>query len=268
MKLYCAVVAYDGTNYCGWQQQPDCPTVANTLEDVFFRVFGQHITLTGASRTDAGVHALGQTVRFGTTLFLDPRTMHRAWNAALPHDIYIRSLDYAPLGFHPQHDIIEKVYCYHIFTKKPLPHMVRFGYWHHFPIDEKKFEEALDLFVGTHDFWSFCTEEDQERDFSCRISAIKVTYLRRYHMIRVTVHGKRFLYRMVRRMIGSALAIASSKYQQPELIAKALLERMPREYFKTAPPEGLLLRKIRYDKDAMKKYVGLEKGDFQKGVEQ
>ncbi len=124
--------------------------------------------------------------------------------------------------------------------------MARYGYRHPFSFDVQKFDQALQLFVGEHDFWTFCTEESETKNPICKVDAVVLEKLPRYNALRVVVKGKRFLYRMVRRMVGSALRISSTPKRSVDEISIALKDRQPRHFFQTAPPCGLLLRKIRY----------------------
>ncbi|HBL98381.1 TPA: tRNA pseudouridine(38-40) synthase TruA [Candidatus Dependentiae bacterium] len=246
MRSYTLVLSYDGTGYHGWQEQPHSVTVAGTLLNSYKRVFGCDASIVGASRTDAGVHALGQVARVLSPIDMDPETLRRAWNAALPHDILIRSLRSSLNDFHPHHRVIEKVYYYHVFFKKPLPIVARYGYRFPFSFDKQKFEHALQFFVGEHDFWSFCTEESPDVNSICTVNTIVLEKLPRYNALRVVIKGDRFLYRMIRRIVGSALRISATPKRSVDEIALALKERHSRHLFQTAPPQGLLLRKVRY----------------------
>ncbi|HBY05736.1 MAG: tRNA pseudouridine synthase A [candidate division TM6 bacterium GW2011_GWE2_42_60] len=249
MKQYTLVIAYDGTGYHGWQEQRDCVTVSMTLRDTFRRVFGTDVGLVGASRTDAGVHALGQVARATVPLKLaiDAATLKRAWNASLPPDIHIRSLTPSLPHFHPHWRVIDKLYQYHVFIKRPLPMFARYGYHYTYAWSLEKCTESLQHFVGTHDFWSFCTEELPEVNTICSIKRAFVEPLPHLKAIRISFVGDRFLYHMVRRMVGAALTIASFENRSVAEIPRALQERSSRRLFVTAPPQGLVLRKIRYD---------------------
>ena len=252
MKPYKIVVAYDGTAYSGWQEQSGHATVAGTLQSKFEKVFGHAIKVVGASRTDAGVHALGQVARFYTSLTLSPERICKSWNGALPEDIHIRSVELvsARLGneriFHPQHNVAQKIYCYHVATQRLLPHWSRYCYFYPRPFDKKKLEQALHCYVGTHDFSAFCSKVALHSSTICRIDSITVTYMPHKKMYRITVCGNRFLYNMVRRIVGAALKIASSDTELPALITQALHTPSINFTTPTAPAHGLVLRKILY----------------------
>ena len=241
---YTLIVSYDGTAYHGWQEQRHgSRTVAETLQRTYQQVFGPEITIVGASRTDTGVHALGQVAQFHSPLQLDSATLLRALNGGLPPDIHVRTIGLSADRFHVHHDVLYKIYHYHLFTKRPLPQFARYGYYHSYAWDAQKLAEALQLFTGEHDFWSFCAGE---RDSHCRIDDIRLTPLARGQGYRIAIKGNRFAYHQVRRMVGAALCIATSQKRMPEEIAQALKHQSPRELFPTAPAHGLMLRKIVY----------------------
>lgn len=246
MKTYRLTLAYDGTAYRGWQQQPDGPTVAGTIEKGYKKAFGQEITLLGASRTDAGVHALGQVARFYSPLNVDIGRWVCAWNGALPHDIKIRSIERVADNYHPHRGVLHKTYYYHIFTRRPSPFMARYGYYCHHKIDLEKMRKASAYFVGTHNFWTFKVEGGAAPSDICTIRQIEIEEFKRFDMLRISICGNRFLYHMVRRMTGSLLTISAFPGHAIEEIPRALEGQMPRNFFPTLPAHGLILRKIVY----------------------
>ncbi len=127
MKKYQIVVAYDGTDYHGWQLQSTLPSITYKLQHSFFHIFGSPIKITGASRTDAGVHADGQVAMFNNDLVIEPEKMLHAWNNRLSSDIVIRALTVADPHFHPFYNVERKIYHYHIFVEQPSPFLQRFG---------------------------------------------------------------------------------------------------------------------------------------------
>ena len=207
MPVYKLIVAYDGTAYHGWQLQPDLPTITGLLQSRFHSVFKIPIKITGASRTDAGVHALGQVAAFSLDIEIDPGKLLFAWNNALPHDIVIRSLEVAPDDYHPQRKVIQKTYYYHFFDKRPLPFLARYGY-DAGSIDHDKLHEGLQTFIGTHDFRSFCTGHEQESTIRT-IDSIEIKHFSRYGVYRVVVKGPGFLRYQIRRIVGACLDVAA-----------------------------------------------------------
>lgn len=245
MQRYKLLIAYDGTDYHGWQVQPDEVTVAGVLQNRFKKVFGHEIHLTGASRTDAGVHALGQVATLNTDIVIEPQKLCSAWNGRLPADIRIRSAYVVPDTFHPQRNVATKIYWYHVFTERPLPGFARYGYWYRFPIDMHKLQAGLQLFVGTHDFRSFCTGDEQESTVRS-VAAIRVVFSPHYRAYRIEVEGPGFLRYMIRRMVGAALYVAAHPTMPITEIASILAARNPLHTLPSAPAHGLVLRKIIY----------------------
>ena len=244
-KTYKIIIAYDGTNYCGWQAQPHVVTVAGVLEQRFAAVFKQKIKLLGASRTDAGVHALGQVARFTTDLTVSSEQLKNAWNNVLPADIVIRELTQVDDTFHPQHAVAQKTYYYHFFQQRPLPFVYRYGAYYKPHVNLEKLQECLSVFVGTHDFRSFCTGNDKENTIRT-IDAITVCSFKRYKVYRITVKGPGFLRYMIRRIVGACLDSASSLELAKEDLRVALEAKNPIQKFDTAPAQGLILVKIDY----------------------
>lgn len=245
MVNYKIVVAYDGTDYHGWQQQPTVPTVSWTLESYFQAVFKQNVNIVGASRTDAGVHALGQVARCTTGLHIEPAKILRAWNNSLPQNIHIRACELVDDSFNPQYRVTQKIYYYHLFTQRPLPFLARYGTYYSFTIDPEKLYTCLQVFVGTHDFRSFCTGYEQESTIRTIIS-INLVYLKRYASYRIVFIAPGFLRYMIRRIVGACLDIASSPSRSHTELIAALQEKNPVQLYYTAPAQGLLLYKIYY----------------------
>ncbi len=132
MNYYKLIIAYDGTDYQGWQEQKDVPTITNALLKSFKDIFHCEITIIGASRTDAGVHSVGQTALARTSLDLDAKKIQETWNKRLSSDIVITHLERVNKGFHPMVRVKEKTYFYHFFLDRPLPFNQRHGlyfYW-------------------------------------------------------------------------------------------------------------------------------------------
>lgn len=246
MRPYKIIVSYDGTSFYGWQEQCGYPTVASVLQDSFLRVFGQEIKVVGASRTDAGVHALGQVARFYTSREMKPEIMLRSWNGALPKDLHIRSLEPIFDAFHPQHNVASKTYYYHFFVGRPLPMVARYGYYFRHPLDYQKLRESLQIFLGTHDFTSFCFKAHRHPDRVCTIEHISLEYLPAHRMYRVVIRGNRFLHNMIRRMVGAAIRIAAYEDASLDIIKHALAHPGTEHAIPTAPAHGLVLRKILY----------------------
>jgi len=240
---YRMTISYDGTDYYGWQLQKREVTVAGVLAARFKKVFGREITIVGASRTDAGVHALGQVASFSSDLAIEPERLRSAWNGRLPRDITIRNL-VVDASFYALRSVRHKVYWYHIMPQRPLPFFARYALWYRFPFNEQKFHDALQRFVGTHDFRSYCTGDDQVSTIRT-VTSIHVEYVAAYGAHRVVVQGPGFLRYMIRRMVGAALHVATHDLPVDE-ITRVLQLCDPYHALPTAPAHGLLLRKVLY----------------------
>lgn len=244
MKRYKMTIAYDGTDYAGWLQQKDQPSIVQSLQDSFLKVFKKPIVILGASKTDAGVHALGQVAIGTTDIAIDPAKMRWAWNNALPATITICSLE-EDNRFHPHYNVMRKTYYYHLFITRPMPFYTRYGTFIPYPFDMERFKQALDLFKGTHDFAAFYTGNDRA-DTVRTIDEIYIEYCEQYKAYRIAFVGKKFLRHMIRRIIGAALAVASRQTMQSAAIIESLHTKKMNAEFLTAPAQGLMLYEIVY----------------------
>jgi tRNA pseudouridine38-40 synthase len=249
VNYYKTTIAYDGTDYCGWQMQPDCPTVTQILQSTFYKVFGTKATIVGASRTDAGVHALGQVAVCRTELDLDPQKIMWAWNNRLRSDVMIRSCERVDNSFHPQRSVLQKTYVYHFSCTRPLPHKARYCWYVRRKIDVEKLKECLNIFVGTHNFRSFCTGDDMGDDTVRTVDSIDICYSEKEDIYSIEVKGKSFLRYMIRRMVGASLYVASHTYLPVDYIRTVLQACNPEHQLPTAPALGLFLNSIRYNEE-------------------
>lgn len=245
--IYKLRIAYDGTEYHGWQSQRDVvTTVAGVLERSFKYAFHVPLSLVGASRTDAGVHAYDQVARCTTVLDMSPDRLLELWNRTLPSNVVIREMLISPEGFHPQHNVLTKIYWYHLFVQRPLPFLERYGWYvGNSPLDLDKLASCLKTVVGTHDFRSFCTGNEL-LDTVRTVSNISIIPLDKFRAYRIAIEGPSFLYRMVRRIVGSAVYVASHKHLSVADYQQVFTALNPLHNLPTAPAHGLLLRKIRY----------------------
>lgn len=247
MKRYKIVVAYDGTDFHGWALQPTVSSISQTLQDTFYDIFKENISLVGASRTDAGVHALGQIARFHANIDIDIGRIVHAWQSRLPGSIVIRSLDQVIDDFHPHHGLTNKTYYYHLFKTRPLPFLDRYGLYTARDFDVQQLQDALSLFTGTHDFSAFSTGTPIGDNPICTIHDIGLSYYQRFGVYRISITGNRFLRHMVRRMVGAALISAEKKNKvsvadvHNTLVARSVEHGLP-----CAPAKGLVLYTVRY----------------------
>jgi len=243
-------IAYDGTDFYGWQKQPKDLSVTECLEKAYEKIFKQSITIIGASRTDTGVHALGQVAMFKTHTAWSEADMLRAWNQALPSSIIIRNITRTDENFHPCFNVVQKTYIYTLFLKKPLPFVARYGWYYHFidRVDKQKFYQALQLYTGEHDFASF-SKPGQGKKTVRTIDAITVKEISRWGAIIITIKGKSFLHFQIRRMIGYALDVARRPELSINYIQDILDNPNPRQTLLKADGSGLCLRKVVYKHD-------------------
>jgi tRNA pseudouridine38-40 synthase len=248
MNSYKLIISYDGTDYHGWQWQENAITVDSVIRKTFLRAFKQEdMHIVGSSRTDAGVHAQGQVIRLGTRMDIDPQKLMYVLNNSLPDDIVITDCSRvdAESRFHPQHDILRKVYAYRFYLKRPSPMLQRYGCFIDYPIDTHKLVQALTVFVGTYDFRAF-SKELEEKNTTRTIESITVTSCEKTGAHTITVTGKSFLRHMIRRIVGAAFEIArrpdrSCQELKQLLIVPGLIKNLP-----TAPAKGLCLESITY----------------------
>ena len=249
MNRYKLIIAYDGTRYHGWQAQKELPSVAGTMQDSFKKIFKREVIVRGASRTDAGVHALGQVAIAKTDLTIDAEQLKYAWNNRLPADIIIRSIQRVDENDNIYANITAKTYYYHFFLERPLPFVQNYGWYIHNPVGIEKLKAGLQIFVGTHDFRSFCSSEDTRENTIRTIHSIRVEQFKKWGIYRIVVHGPAFLRHMIRRIAGAALTVAYRQDLPISTLKEALEEKNPVQILPNAPPHGLLLYKIKYGKN-------------------
>jgi len=246
LSMYKLIIAYDGTDFAGWQRQSEGGSIEQVVSSSFMRVFDAEVALSAASRTDAGVHALGQVVLCRTPIALKPEALRRAWNGALPQSVLIRSCALVSDEFHPRCNVQSKTYHYHFFTKQPLPFLARYGWYCERPVDLSKLEQVLAGFVGTHDFCAFCKARDVCGSTVRMINSITIEYFRRFSVYRISVTGPGFMRHMVRRLVGAAMFVATRSDMPIDYAQQVLLSGDPNNTLGKAPAHGLLLYKIRY----------------------
>ena len=237
-------VAYDGTAYCGWQVQPNGNTIEAELNKALSTLLGEEIKVLGASRTDAGVHALGNVCVFDTHARMDASRISFALNTYLPRDISIQKSEEVALDFHPRFRDTVKTYEYKILNRTfPDPTRRLYSMFHHYPLDVQRMDRAAQYLKGTHDFTSFCTLQPHVKD---RVRTIYEIGVRKEDdMITIRVTGNGFLYNMVRIIAGTLLRVGGG-FIEPEEIPAILDAKDRSAAAETARPEGLTLVKIMY----------------------
>lgn len=245
MKRVRLVVAYDGTNYCGWQVQPNGITIESEINRCLKELLHEDIQIIGASRTDSGVHALGNIAIFDTNSPMPADKISYALNQRLPEDIRIQKSDEVDLDFHPRYCKTKKTYEYRIYHSEfAMPTKRLYSYFTYRKIDIERMKEAAVYFLGEHDFVSFCSVNSQVKSTVRTIYELKIEEFQNEIVIRVTGNG--FLYNMVRIIAGTLLDVGYGKRTPKDI--PAILEGKNRNLAgPTAPAHGLTLVKYQYD---------------------
>lgn len=245
MRRVRLIVAYDGTNYCGWQVQPNGITVEEVLNREISRLIREDIHVIGASRTDSGVHALGNVAVFDTESSIPPERMAYALNQRMPEDIVIVRSDEVMPDWHPRYQReVSKTYEYHIYNA-PVPNPLKRNYsvFVSFPMDVEKMRQGAEYLVGEHDFASFCNIRTNVSDTVRTVHSITIIQNGADIVIRITGNG--FLYNMVRIIAGTLIRVGRGFYA-PERVKEILEERKRTAAGVTAPAAGLVLAEIEY----------------------
>lgn len=238
------VVAYEGTNYCGWQIQPNGITIEQVLNETLSSLLGEEITVTGASRTDAGVHSLGNVAVFETHTKMPAEKISFALNQRLPEDIVVQESCQVPEDFHPRFSKSRKTYEYRILNcrfRQPLER--RTSYFYHYPLDVSAMQKATAYLVGEHDFTSFASVHAQTNTYVRMIYALDV--VREGDMIRIRVQGNGFLYNMVRIIAGTLIQVGAG-IKKPEDMESILAGKDRELAGPTAPAHGLTMIGLEY----------------------
>ncbi len=245
MKRVKLIVSYDGTNYCGWQVQPNGLAVQEVLNRCLSELLHEEIQTIGASRTDAGVHALGNVAVFDTSARMPAEKISFALNTRLPADIRIQDSCEVPADFHPRFQETIKTYEYKIFNNRfPDPMKRLYTTFHYHPLDVEKMQQGASYLVGEHDFKSFSTFKPEVESTVRTIYSVEVTKSSD-KVITIRIRGNGFLYNMVRIIAGTLIRVGSG-YYEPEQV-KEILDGKKRELAgETARPEGLTLVEIEY----------------------
>jgi tRNA pseudouridine38-40 synthase len=263
MSTFRLTLAYDGTDFAGWQWQPGRRTVQGEMEAALERITGQPTKCIASGRTDAGVHALGQVVSFVSPTRHSPEVLVRALNAELPDDMLVFEVARAADGFHAQRHavrkrsryLIEDGRCRDLFDRKHL--------WHIYQrLDVAAMQAAATPLVGTHDFASFQTTG------SSRLTTVRTVFdllverrqAERTERVIIEVEADGFLYNMVRNIVGTLVAVGKGK-QPPNWPAEALRQCDRTKAGMTAPPQGLFLVGVQYEQNSECRIQNAEPGE-------
>jgi tRNA pseudouridine38-40 synthase len=239
------VLEYDGTCYAGWQRQPDRPTIQEAIERAIHQVSQATISVIGAGRTDAGVHALGQVASFGTDRDWPASSWVRALNAVLPKDIAVRSATLTDPGFHAQRDARGKLYAYRILRRPTRPTVDRAFVWHIYrPLDEAAMRQATASLIGSNDFSSFEGSLTDNTNPICHLQ--RLTVICNDDQILIEAYADRFLKHMVRAIVGTVVEVGLGR-RTPDSLTEILHARDRSAAGLTAPPHGLFLMRVDYE---------------------
>src|ERR1043166_7001482 len=242
-----ATLAFDGSEFHGWQHQPGIRTVQGCFEQGLRRVLRHQVIVIGSSRTDAGVHAAGHVANFFTTCPRPPRIILRALGSRLPKDMSLVHLEEVPLTFHATRSAIGKLYRYRIHAARGRPcelQAQRYTYHVWSPLHIAAMREAAEAWIGTHDFSSFASVGNV-RESNVR-TIRRIDLYRHLDELRVDIEGSGFLYKQVRNMVGTLVEIGRGQWPASKA-AEILLAKDRTAAGPTAPARGLCLRWVKYN---------------------
>lgn len=238
------VISYNGTAYCGWQNQKNGIAVQQKIEEALFKLTGEKISITGAGRTDAGVHAIGQIAHFDTRSNIPPEKFSYALNTHLPYDIRIKDSFLARDDFHARYDAVLKHYKYVVCNDKHASAVLCDKSLHEpRELDIAAMRKAASLMTGTHDYSAFCAAGAQTKTFTRTV--YKVDISQKDNFIEFDFTGNGFLYNMVRIMVGTLLYVGMGKLSAEDI--PDIIESKDRTRAGiTVEPQGLYLYKVEY----------------------
>ncbi|MEJ2617474.1 MAG: tRNA pseudouridine(38-40) synthase TruA [Ignavibacteriaceae bacterium] len=239
---YKLVIEYDGTNYAGWQIQPNAPTVQQVISDAIKILTKENINLIGSGRTDSGVHSLGQTANFKTEKVINIFKFIYSLNSILPKDIAVNKMENADISFNARMNAKRRIYLY-LFTKYKSPFFDRYSYFYHNKIDCTKLNNLSGFLIGQKDFTSFCKSISDTENKICNIYNIRWKEIK--GMILFFIEADRYLHGMVRAIIGTLLYAAKKGLNENyfDNVFSAKDRTMAGE---AVPAKGLFLYKVKY----------------------
>ncbi len=242
---YRLTLSYDGTDFHGWQKQASDRTVQGVLEQAVAELFPGRPSVHGASRTDAGVHALNQAAHFRTGKKRPVERVTAALNDYLPEDVTVLDTSVADPDFQAHVDARAKTYVYLLLNRREPPSLARhLLHWHPGPLETEPMRNALQKFEGTHNFLGFATNAEQEETPCCKMLAVELMELDSCYCFVVT--GDRFLYNMVRSMVGTLVEVGKGN-ADPDLIPSVFRSRERSEAGPVIAARGLYLYRVYYE---------------------
>lgn len=240
-------VAYDGTDFHGWQVQPGLPTVQGILEQVIGEIEGNAVHVAGSGRTDAGVHAHAQVAAVSLENPIPTDNFRRAVNRVLPSSVRISNVSEAAPDFHPRFDAVRKTYEYRIFREEICPPFDRRYVYHHpYPLDEGAMTDAASLLLGEHEFSAFSASDERDALGASKVRTIYCSaFTRKEHTLNYRVTGSGFLKHMVRNIVGVLLEVGKNNLVGDDVLAR-LQPGCGIRPGPTAPARGLFLISVEY----------------------
>ncbi len=245
MRTIKLTIEYDGTEYLGWQSQPDGKTIQGVLEETLKQITGEKVHVIGSGRTDAGVHALAQVAHFKTESPIDLNSLQRALNSLLPKDVLIKRAEEVDRDFHAQKKARSKVYEYRILNQ-PLRSVFHRQYSWHIPqkLDEEAMSKAALFLIGEHDFSSFRSSGTPTK------TPVRTVFRAEWKkdrggILRFEIEANGFLKQMVRTIVGTLVEVGKGRIS-PEDFKEILHSKDRKRAGPTAPPHGLFLKEVKY----------------------
>ncbi|MFO7568398.1 MAG: tRNA pseudouridine(38-40) synthase TruA [Smithellaceae bacterium] len=248
MNKYKLICEYDGTGYSGWQAQKNAKSIQGAIIDAAAKFLGAPAEVQGAGRTDAGVHALGQTAHLESARKINPEALRIGLNDLLPASINILSAQIAHPRFHARHSAVSRSYLY-LIAKRRTALAKKYVWWIKDELNIGSMRQALDVFQGFHDFSSFA-DKRMDKNTSTKVDVENVVLQEFPNLIAVRIAGSHFLWKMVRRIVGMAVEAGRGhvKTKHLEEMLHSFSE-IPAQH--TAPPSGLYLEKVLYEGDKL-----------------
>lgn len=253
MQRLLVTLKYIGTNYVGWQVQQNGLSVQSAVQDAIEKIFSQRVDVTGCSRTDSGVHANGYRFCFNPPREITPYRMLAALNFALPEDMGVVDCIVVGDDFHPRYNALAKEYVYKIYDGRCRNPFLNGLAWHYVgSLNVDKMSAAASCIVGTYDFSSFMAQGSKILDTVRTVYKCDVE--RKDGCVQITVCGDGFLYKMVRIIVGTLIAVSEGKIS-PDSIGEIIASKDRANAGRTAPPSGLYLNRVFYDETEVTDYV-------------
>ena len=254
MPAFKIIVSYDGAPFVGWQRQAEGPSIQGLIEDALIDLEGKDVAVTGAGRTDAGVHAIAQVANFTLTREIEPEVVVRSLNAKLPIEVRVRSAAEVPSSFHARFDARGKSYRYRMWNADVLDPFERAYAWHiTSPLDVDAMAEAARMIEGRHDFAAFQAVGGAS-GLTERVIANSTLRVPNGDLLTYEVSGEGFLRHMVRTIVGTLVEIGRGR-QRPEWMREVIASRDRAQAGRTAPAHGLFLVRVDYGDVQFEKHV-------------